>query len=473
MSLLRNKRWIHFIGIGGIGMSGLAELLLKLGSKVSGSDTTDSDIIRRLKSLGAEVFLEHSSQIFKQSDSESEPDCIVYSSAVSPSNPELVYGEKKGIPIIRRAEMLAEIMRLKRGLAVAGSHGKTTTTGMISLILKKCGFDPTVVIGGKFDAIGSNAAWGTGDWMVAEADESDGSFLRLSPEIAVVTNIDKEHLDHYKSLDKAKEIFLDFLDRLPFYGRAILCSDCSHLRDVGSHLKKSKIWYGLEKEFLPDYWIDIENESYPTRFSVYSKSTNYKEKLLETFLGIPGRHNVLNSVGALLAAKELGADWVKASDALKEFSGVRKRFEKKGFLMGDVMVIEDYAHHPTEIRATLEASRSYFGNESELVVLFQPHRYTRTRDLWNEFEDCFKEGDKIFTLPIYPASEPKLADYEKFDMQNFARHVDGEFVQNLAEASQVVTDYFKNHKSNRKKAFLILGAGDVAKIVNELGIVKG
>jgi UDP-N-acetylmuramate--alanine ligase len=470
MSLIRNKRWIHFIGIGGIGMSGLAELLLKLGSKVSGSDSQESETLKRLQSLGAIVFSSHAESNIEKVDPIKLPDCIVYSSAIPVSNPEIVFGSKKKIPIIRRAEMLAEIMRLKRGLAVAGSHGKTTTTGMISLILGQCGFDPTVVIGGKFDAIGSNAAWGSGDWMVAEADESDGSFLKLSPEIAVCTNIDKEHFDHYHNLDNAKESFFEFLDRIPFYGRAILCSDSQHLREVGERLRKPKLWYGFDQKAEPDFLIRIQSSDYPVKFSVHSKTDSYNASVFGSHLTIPGQHNISNATAAVLAARELGADLNRVSEILKQFKGVRKRFELKGKINNQHMVVEDYAHHPTEIEATLLAAKSYFGESSKLVVLFQPHRYSRTRDLWLEFSGAFKMASKVFTLPIYAASEKRDEWTEKFDGPNFATNVDAEFVPDVSTAAIQIRRYLDSKSaSGFHTPLLVLGAGDVARVINFLG----
>jgi UDP-N-acetylmuramate--alanine ligase len=465
MSLLRNKRWIHFVGIGGIGMSGLAELLLKLGSRVTGSDGHESETLSRLRSFGAIISIGHSEKNIKSLDDQFLPDVVVYSSAVSLKNPELVFAEKNHIPIVRRAEMLAEIMRLKRGLAVAGSHGKTTTTGMISLILKKCGFDPTVVIGGKFDAIGSNAAWGEGDWMVAEADESDGSFLRLSPEIAVVTNIDKEHLDHYKNLTQEKEAFLEFLDRLPFYGRAILCSDCENIREISTQLRKSKVFYGFERTRNPDFLVQLEGEDFPIEFSLLSKSSNYEKKILTTKLSIPGRHNILNATAAILAAHELGADTLQVAQVISEFKGVQRRFEFKGYFQGIVPVVEDYAHHPTEIKATLEAAQSYFGPNTKLHVVFQPHRFSRTQELWEEFQNCFSGASSLLTLPIYAASEDRNSKSDTLDKENFAQHVGGEFVPSFNMASDVLVQKISVTKSGTKNAILVLGAGDIAKLI--------
>jgi UDP-N-acetylmuramate--alanine ligase len=281
MPLSERARRIHFVGIGGIGMSGIAELLITLGHRVSGSDLSDSESVKRLKSFGAEIQIGHSSEILEKNP----PHVLVYSTAVQLDNPEILYAKNHKIPIIRRAEMLAELMRLKRGIAVAGSHGKTTTTGMLSMILKESGKDPTVVIGGKLDAIGSNAAWGAGEWMVAEADESDGTFLKLSPEYAIVTNIDAEHLDHYGDLQKASLAFLEFLNHLPFYGKAFLCSDSKELRNLSSQINKAVCWYGFQQEHEPDFLLKSIEDGAQPRFEIYSKQDSYsKIHMTLTFL---------------------------------------------------------------------------------------------------------------------------------------------------------------------------------------------
>ena len=460
MSLSLSKRKVHFIGIGGIGMSGLAELVLTLGHGVSGSDVSDSEIVQRLVSLGAQIQIGHGSEICRRFT----PDVVVYSTAVQANNPELVYAREKGIPIIRRAEMLAEIMRLKRGVAVAGSHGKTTTTGLLSLIIREAGMDPTIVIGGRFDAIGSNASWGGGQWLIAEADESDGSFLRLSPEIAVVTNIDREHLDHYKNFEAAVQAFADFLDRLPFYGRAILCSDCAHLRGIGQQLQKPRTWYGFERQFQPDAWVRVLSEGAQSQFEVLSKTEGYEKIFLKVKLSVPGRHNMLNATAAALAALELGVSREKIEETLVKFKGVRRRFELRGEWHGHP-IVEDYAHHPTEIRATLQAARSAFG-KMPLLVAFQPHRFTRTRDQWAEFATCFENADHLCTLPIYAASEPREAWTQDYDSQNFARNVKSlkaDFALDAAALAQWIQGKISDLPPG--SPLLVLGAGDIYKVI--------
>lgn len=446
-------------------MSGLAEILLRLGHHVSGSDSSDSEILSRLEQLGARVFKGHAEENIRNE----KPDVVVFSSAIGPDNPEIVAAEKNEVPLIRRAEMLAELMRLKRGLAIAGSHGKTTTTGMLSVILKGAGFDPTVVIGGKLDALGStNAALGAGAWMVAEADESDGSFLRLSPEIAVVTNIDKEHLDHFKNVDACVAAFAEFLDRLPFYGRAILCADCPRLRSVSKALRKPKVFYGIEEVNQPDFLIRIFSEGEKSEVGIFTKKSGYKTLLGKLELRIPGRHNILNATASLLAALELDIPFSVVADALKEFSGVRRRFEFRGKFNGNIEVIEDYAHHPTEIAATLQAAHSRY-NSGKIWVAFQPHRYSRTRDSWEEFKECFSSEKNVWTLPIYPASERKEEWAEKFDGENFAKHVGAEFVQNKkALIEKLRAKISKIENSEKPAALLILGAGDISKTIPDL-----
>ncbi len=446
-------------------MSGLAEILIRLGHQVSGSDASDSETLARLEQMGAKVYRGH----HEQNVSQEKPDVVVFSSAINPSNPEIAAAEELEIPLIRRAEMLAELMRLKRGLAVAGSHGKTTTTGMISQILTHAGLDPTVVIGGKFDAIGStNAALGAGAWMVAEADESDGSFLKLSPEVAVVTNIDKEHLDHFKNLENCKNAFGEFLDRLPFYGRAILCSDCSHLRSVGRELRKPKIWYGLDAQFSPDFLVKIISEGTKNTFGIFTKKSSYQTSIGQLELKIPGRHNILNAAASLLAALELEISFDVAAEALKKFGGVRRRFEFKGKISNSIDIIEDYAHHPTEIIATMSAAKSYFQGKP-LWVAFQPHRFSRTRDSWAEFKNVFVGAEKIWTLPIYAASEPREPWTAEFDGGNFASHVGSIPANSLSELTEKIAKAFElTPPRDLPAALLVLGAGDIPKIIPQL-----
>lgn len=466
MSLSSKTRKIHFVGIGGIGMSGLAELLLGLGHCVSGSDVSDSESVKRLKNLGAQIQIGHNDEILENS----KPDVLVYSTAVKANNPELLWAKKYSVPVIRRAEMLAEIMRLKQGIAVGGSHGKTTTTGLVSLLLKTAGLDPTVVIGGKFDAIGSNAAWGGGNWLVAEADESDGTFLKLSPEIAIVTNVDREHMDHYGSFDVVTKAFLDFIDRVPFYGKAILCSDCPNLWSLRDQIQKPKFWYGLDAAKRPDFLITIKRKSPTPRFHVSKLGTDgeYK-KCFDAELKVSGTHNVLNATAAAICAYEVGVSNDDILKGLSLFTGVRRRFELRGYL-NEHPVFEDYAHHPTEIRSVISAARDRFPAH-EPLVLFQPHRYTRTRDQWSEFSTCFEGAKRVFTLPIYAASEPREDWVTQFDRENFSKNilgVEASSCESLEAAKVLILDSLKALPPHTP--LFVMGAGDVYKIFDQLNL---
>jgi len=439
-------------------MSGIAELLLKLGHAVSGSDQNESETTQRLQSLGANIQLQHSAAVMQSNP----PDVVVYSTAVASTNPELEYARTHKIPIIRRAEMLGELMRLKRGVAIAGSHGKTTTTGLVALLLQAGGLDPTVVIGGRFDAIGSNAALGAGRWLVAEADESDGSFLKLSPEVAVVTNIDREHLDHYKRFEGVLGAFEEFVDSIPFYGRAILCSDCPNVRSIASRLKKSCFYYGFEEKWQPDFLVKVLSEGAEPSFEILSKKDAYQKPWLRVRLSVPGRHNILNATAAALVAKELEVSDLVIEKTLKEFRGVNRRFQLRGECDGHP-VIEDYAHHPTEIRATIAAALSVYAPLKPLV-LFQPHRFTRTRDLWQDFGLCFEGAEKVLALPIYPASEPREDWVKEFDREAFAKNIKGDIASFCASKEELISLLGKL-KSSNKAPILVLGAGDISKVI--------
>ncbi len=466
MSLKNRKTRVHFIGIGGIGMSGLAELLLKLGHQVSGSDAASSETTKRLQSLGAKTNLGHSKEFITSCN----PSVVVYSSAINPSNPEVVFAKANSIPLIQRAEMLAEIMRLKRGIAIAGSHGKTTTTGLSSLLLKSAGLDPTVVIGGRFDAIGSNAAWGEGEWIVAEADESDGSFLRLTPEMAVVTNIDQEHLDHYGNFSSVKKAFFDFIDRVPFYGRAILCADCPNLFSLAPSLNKPVLWYGTDEKKQPDFLVKSIEQSAKPQFEIHirEKGTATYKLWLKTSLSVPGLHNILNASAAAIAARELGISELTISKALTDFRGVSRRFELAGTFENSP-VIEDYAHHPTEIRATLQAARAVYPKQKP-IVLFQPHRYSRTRDQWAQFATCFEEASVVLNLPIYAASEMKEDWTKDYDEANFANNIQGVHAMFCPNVDDMFLQLKKQLSQHPTTPVFILGAGDIAyKMKTKLG----
>ncbi|HUT52571.1 MAG TPA: UDP-N-acetylmuramate--L-alanine ligase [bacterium] len=398
------KRWIknvHFVGIGGIGMSGIAEVLLNLGFGVSGSDLKETAITERLAGMGGRIVMGHDAKNVAGAD------VVVTSSAVKPDNPEVVAARYQGIPVIPRAEMLAELMRMKWGIAVAGSHGKTTATSMISTVLTGAGFDPTCVIGGKLNIYGSNAKLGQGEWMVAEADESDGSFLHLSPTVVIVTNVDREHMDHYASLEALHATFVEFMRRVPFYGLVVAGIDDPAVRSLIPQVQRRVVTYGLADD-ADIRAVDVRCEGLSCHFVAVKEG----RRLGEVRLGIPGVHNAVNALASLAVAFELGVTFDQAAAALHGFIGAGRRFEVKGEKKG-VMVIDDYGHHPTEIKATLRAARDFLessrrGPNARLIVAFQPHRYSRTKDLWNEFGSSFYEADVLFMADIYAASEDPI-----------------------------------------------------------------
>ena len=386
---------IHFVGIGGIGMSGIAEVLLTLGHKISGSDIQQTEVTRRLVELGATVTRGHDASAVS-----AQTDVVVISSAVKYSNPEIGRARELGIPVIPRAEMLAELMRLKEGIAVAGTHGKTTTTSLIAAILFRAGLDPTAVIGGKVHAMGAASRLGLGNLLVAEADESDGSFLLLTPAISVVTNIDPEHLDYYGDMDRVRAAYADFVNRVPFYGLGVLCLDSVNVRAMLPQIRKRVITYGTTAD--ADYEArDICVVGMDTVF----EAVRHGESLGTVRLRLPGRHQALNALAAIAVCLELDVPFAEIRDGLGEFGGIHRRFELCGE-SGGVTVFSDYGHHPEEIRATLAAAREGF--DRRIVAVFQPHRYTRTRDLFSEFLECFDDADHLFLTDIYAAGEEPL-----------------------------------------------------------------
>jgi UDP-N-acetylmuramate--alanine ligase len=394
--MYKKTKNIHFVGIGGIGMSGIAELLLNLGYQVTGSDMQVSETSRRLERLGIRVNYGHEGRFSDGAD------VVVTSSAIDPENPEVKSALEQHVPVIQRAEMLAELMRLKKfGIAVAGSHGKTSTTSMVAWVLHQAGLDPTVVNGGKVDSLGGNAKLGEGEFLVAEADESDGSFLKLSPVIEVVTNIDMEHLDYYKDLDHIKDVFLQFIDRIPFYGAVILCLDDPHIVELLPQIRKRMITYGLHEQ-ADIYAVDIHSMGRQSQFTVRRGA----EELGEITLNIPGRHTIYNSLATVAVGLELEIDFSVIAAALNSFDGVQRRLQVKGEAKG-ILVVDDYGHHPTEIRATLDAVRDGWPDR-RLVVAFQPHRYTRTQALFDEFKTAFHRSDVLILTDIYAASEQPI-----------------------------------------------------------------
>jgi UDP-N-acetylmuramate--alanine ligase len=387
---------IHFVGIGGIGMSGIAEVLLNLGYKVSGSDLKRSDTTDRLASLGGRISFGHARE------NVADVDVVVTSTAVHDDNPEVIEAKRRMVPVIPRAEMLAELMRMKYGVAIAGTHGKTTTTSMVATVLTQGGIDPTIVIGGKLNTLGTNAKLGQGKFMVAEADESDGSFLRLSPTIAVVTNIDADHLDFYKGgIEEIKDTFVEFINKIPFYGLAVLCLDDRNIADVIPRVKKRFLTYGLSSQ------ADVRATHVRMAEGTTSFTAHYKGyRLGEISFRMPGAHNVLNALACLGVAMELDIPFDQIREGFEKFGGVGRRFQIKGEEDG-IMVVDDYGHHPAEIRATLAGGKSGWP-ERRLVAAFQPHRFTRTKELFDEFVKCFYDADVLILTDIYSAGEEPI-----------------------------------------------------------------
>jgi len=443
------KYHIHFVGIGGIGMSGIAELLLNLGYEVSGSDTKGSDITERLKGLGGAVHTGHSAEHV------SGADVAVVSSAINAENPEVKAAHRLGIPVIPRAEMLAELMRLKYSVAVAGAHGKTSTTSIVAAVLGEGRLDPTVVIGGKLKGIDSNAVLGMGDFIVAEADESDGSFLKMSPTIAVVTNIDREHLDFYKDLEDIKNVFFDFIDRIPFYGLAVLCLDNEPIQDLIPKIKKRFTTYGMSTQ--ADYQArNIRPEGLKTQFSLHHQG----EDLGDIMLNLPGIHNVYNAMASIAVGFELNIPFETIKSALETLEGVQRRMEVKGVAQG-ITVVDDYGHHPTEIKTTLQAVKESWPDK-RIILAFQPHRYTRTHALFDEFTRAFYQSDLMVVMPIYPAGENPITGVDSARLcEEIKAHGHKEVICMDGMESTLV--YLKDVLRSGD-LLLTLGAGDVWKV---------
>ncbi|MBI3768190.1 MAG: UDP-N-acetylmuramate--L-alanine ligase [Deltaproteobacteria bacterium] len=453
MELTSKQRHIHFVGIGGIGMSGIAEVLLTLGFTVSGSDLAASDATERLGRLGATIALGHHADRVGPT-----VDVVVISSAVKFSNPEVVRARELKIPVIPRAEMLAELMRMKTALAVAGTHGKTTTTSMLGHVLAQADLDPTLVIGGKVKGLGSNARLGQSRFLVAEADESDGSFLLLTPTHAVVTNIDPEHLDHYGSIERMHEAYLQFINRVPFYGLAVLCLDSVAVRALLPRVRKRFLTYGLAS--------DADLQAVHTRVSADGTRFDVLERgrwIGEIALRMPGRHNAQNALAVIAVACELGIAFETIARALASFEGIHRRFEVKGEI-GGVTVVDDYGHHPEEVKATLRAAREGFGRR--LVAIFQPHRYTRTRDLFSDFLGAFDDADLLVLTEIYPAGEDRIEGVSGEALYEALRrrgHADVRFVSSRAAVVEALLPDLRGGDM-----VVTLGAGDVHKVGDEL-----
>jgi UDP-N-acetylmuramate--alanine ligase len=446
--MFRKAKNLHFVGIGGSGMSGIAEVLVNLGYRVSGSDLQSTDVTRRLKRLGARVRKGH------RAAHVTDAHVVVVSSAVHEDNPEVIEARRLSIPVIPRAEMLAELMRMKYGVAVGGAHGKTTTTGLIAQVLGHAKLDPTVVIGGRFGHFDANAKLGSGDLMVAEADESDGSFLKMKPTIAVVTNIDREHLDHYENLGNIQDAFVSFLSRVPFYGAAVVCLDDANVRAILPRVDRRVISYGLSSE-ADVQAREVTFDRFVSHFEVYADGT----RLGKIELPVPGRHLVYNSLAAIAVALELDVPFRTIRAALKAFQGVDRRFQRVGEAFGATL-IDDYGHHPTEIEATLGAVREAFGARTHVV--FQPHRYSRTSALLEEFGRAFFFADHVIVTEIYAAGESPLPDIDgRAVADSLIRHGHPS-VEFVASARQIPTRLKARIESG--DLVITLGAGDVYKI---------
>jgi UDP-N-acetylmuramate--alanine ligase len=450
--LLVKARHIHFVGIGGIGMSGIAEVLINLGFEVSGSDVETTAITGHLASLGAVISKGHSGENVRGAD------IVVLSSAIRHDNPEVKAAAEAGIPLIPRSDMLGELMRIRTGIAIAGAHGKTTTTSLAAVVLQEAGLDPTIVVGGKVKSLGANAMLGRGQYLVAEVDESDGNFVRLTPSIAIITNIDAEHLDFYGGLEKVQEAFLRFASRVPFHGEVICCVDDANVRAIMKSIERKITTYGLGPDADVRGVIE-EEDGAGSVFRLHARGSD----LGTIRLPLPGRHNVTNAVAVCALALELDIEIGAVRRALENFGGVGRRFERRGE-EGGVLVIDDYGHHPTEIRAAVETARRSF--DRRVVVVFQPHRFTRTRDLHESFDRCFLDADLVFITDIYGASEAPIPG------------ITGELIYRAALGGGAKNAVYIPDRSDLLDALastvrsgdlvLTLGAGDIWKSGDEL-----
>jgi UDP-N-acetylmuramate--alanine ligase len=455
-TLFQRVKDVHFVGIGGVGMSGIAEILLALGFRVSGSDLRSSATTDRLRDLGGRIWIGH------HRDHLEKADVVVFSSAVSEDNPELRAALDRRIPVIPRAEMLAELMRMQTSIAVAGMHGKTTTTSMIASILSAAGLDPTVVIGGKLDTLGGGARLGQGDLLVAEADESDRSFLKLYPTIALITNMDLEHLDCYSSMEEIRATFLEFINRIPFYGYAVVCLDDPQVQKIIPQIKKRFITYGMSSQAM----IRGHKAHFDGDVSIF---TVYRENQIlgEVRLPMPGMHNVVDALAAMAVADVFDVPFDSAREALNSFPGVQRRFTLRGKAAG-VTVIDDYGHHPAEIRAVLQAARQIASRR--IAVLFQPHRYTRTKALFESFLTCFHDADLLYIMDIYPASEPPIEGVSGRALSDGIRSRGHKTVRFLEDREGIPGEVAGDLEPG--DMLITLGAGDVTRmgpeILNEL-----
>lgn len=465
---MRHKvRRVHFVGIGGAGMSGIAEVLLNLGYEVSGSDIHESAVTQRLAGLGAKVDIGHAAEHVARADA------VVVSTAVKEDNPEVVAARARKVPVVPRALMLAELMRLRQGIAVAGTHGKTTTTSLIASILAEAGMDPTFVIGGRLEAAGSHAKLGSGEFIVAEADESDGSFLHLAPVLAVVTNIDADHMETYgHDFGRLKQAFVDFVQQIPFYGMAVLCADDANVRDIMPAVTKQITTYGIS----PDAQVraaEVRPEGTSMRFIAHV-GTNGRPRALDIRLNLPGMHNVQNALAAIAAAFEIGAPEEAIIKALSEFRGVERRFQRWGEIAlprgGTVTLVDDYGHHPAEMAATMAAARGAFPGR-RLVVAFQPHRYTRTRDCFEDFVKVLSAADAVVLTEVYAAGEPPIVAADGRALARAIRvhgTVEPIFVETVDEMGAAVLSAAQD-----RDVVLILGAGSIGGLSQKLAQAGG
>lgn len=456
---MRRIRRVHFVGIGGVGMCGIAEVLLNLGYDVSGSDLGDNAATRRLESLGATVFHEHVAKNIEMAE------VVVTSTAIPLNNPEVLSAREHRIPVIRRAEMLAEIMRFRYGIAVAGTHGKTTTTSLVASLLTEGGLDPTFVIGGKLNSSATNAKLGDSRYFVAEADESDASFLLLQPMISIVTNVDADHLETYNGdFDRYRHAFVEFLHHLPFYGHAILCLDDAEIRNLLPQVSRPILTYGIEQD-ADVKAVDIKCDGLQCSFNVLLPG---RESALDVVLNLPGRHNVLNALAAITVAHMLGISDQSIQTGLSGFQGIGRRMQQYGEIKipkGTILLVDDYGHHPTEIAATLAAARTGWSNR-RLVVAFQPHRYTRTRDLFEDFSRVLADTDTLFLTEIYSAGETPVAGADGRALCAAIRargRVNPIFIENINDLPAALLDVLEDGD-----VLLTLGAGNIGSLAAEL-----
>ncbi len=446
--ILKSK--VHLIGVAGIGVSGIAEILLGYGAEVSGSDLNPSERTDRLKNLGARVFDSHKKEHVHGAD------VVVYSSAISLDNPELLEAKKLKIPTIPRAEALAELMRAKRGIAIAGAHGKTTTTSMLASVFDSAGKSPTVVSGGVVVKLGTNAKLGSGEWFIAEADESDGSFEKLSPVISVITNIDNDHLEHYGSYEKLISSFLKFADRIPFYGTVVYCGDDEDCREAFQTMTKKTISYGFNE--TNDFCVKRKKEN------IYE--VIFENKVLGSFLSpLPGDYNALNSLAAIVVGMRAGIKFDEVKKGVESFKGVKRRFEVKlDDEQKDIMILDDYAHHPTEISAVLGACKQkYLG--TKIKCIFQPHRYTRLKNCWDQFLNAFDKCDELYILPVYEAGESPIDGFDSKSLKESVNHTNANYI-NENDFESITSKIFENLKTG--DLLITLGAGNVYKIADSL-----